>query len=55
MAFTPIIKKVPGNFVKFKHEKDGFVDLASKSKTELIDLINREKKLLENRFVYIFY
>lgn len=46
---VPVIKKVPGNLVKFDHEKDGFVDLTKLSRTELLDMKQREENLLKNR------
>ncbi len=48
MRGAPFIKKVPGNPVKFDHEKDGYVSFANLSKLELRDLLQREEKLANN-------
>lgn len=49
MAVAPIIKKIPGKPAKFEHEKDGYIDLINISKIELLDSLERENKLLNNK------
>lgn len=44
-----IIHKVPGNPVQSKKEKQGYVNLAEKSKSDLLELIERQNKLLNNK------
>lgn len=43
-----IIHKVPGNPVQSKKEKQGYVNLAEKSTSDLLELIERQDKLLKN-------
>lgn len=45
-----IIKKVPGKLYTDQIRKDGNInDLNKMSKTQLLDLLERQKKLLANR------
>lgn len=49
MTGTPVIKKITGSLPKFQHERDGYVCLNQLSKTELLDVLQREKKILDNK------
>ncbi|XP_069697850.1 DNA-directed RNA polymerase II subunit GRINL1A [Periplaneta americana] len=51
MLHKKIIKRIPGNLLEpSPREKQGFIeDLGQKSKAELLELIERQDKLLENK------
>jgi hypothetical protein len=51
MEHAKIIKRIPGNIPQpSKREKQGYIeDLNLKTKTELLELIERQDKLLSNR------
>ncbi|XP_065212476.1 DNA-directed RNA polymerase II subunit GRINL1A-like [Planococcus citri] len=49
MTVAPVIKKIPGKPARFPNEKDGYVDLSAMSKLELVDLLERENRLLKNK------
>lgn len=42
------VKNIPDN-ITFHHQKDGYVSLTKLTKTELLDLIFREEKLINNK------
>ncbi|XP_075227226.1 RNA polymerase II subunit M [Lycorma delicatula] len=44
-----VIHKVPGNVIQSKKEKQGFVNLSEKNKTDILELIERQDKLLRNQ------
>lgn len=60
---NPVIKKIPGDIPpEPKKAKQGYIDdLGKKQKFELIELLERQEKLLANKYVshpmmlFIFY
>lgn len=52
MTVAPIIKKIPGKPVRFENERDGYLNLSAMSKLELLDSLEREKKLLNNKYAF---
>uniref|UniRef100_A0A1B6DJV0 DNA-directed RNA polymerase II subunit GRINL1A n=1 Tax=Clastoptera arizonana TaxID=38151 RepID=A0A1B6DJV0_9HEMI len=49
-SLDPVIKKIPGIPCQPKSEKQGYIgDLSLKTKLELLDLLDRQEKLLNNR------
>lgn len=51
MSYQTVIKRIPGNIpVLSGHEKQGYIeDLSLKTKAELLELIQRQDKLLANK------
>lgn len=45
-----IIKKIPGKLLTDKTQKDGYIgDLSTMKKPQLLDLLERQNKLLANK------
>ena len=53
MSYETVIKKIPGNIPALSgHEKQGYIeDLSLKTKAELLELVERQDKLLSNKWV----
>jgi hypothetical protein len=51
MSYDSVIKKIPGNIpAPSDREKQGYIeDLSLKTKAELLELIERQDKLLANK------
>jgi len=51
MSYETVIKKIPGNIPALSgHEKQGYIeDLSLKTKAELLELVERQDKLLSNK------
>lgn len=44
-----VIHKVPGNPIQSKKEKQGYVNLSEKTRSDILELIERQDKLLKNK------